>query len=381
MRSSQSALPPSRPDRRLDVAMVRTESSPTTQGRRDPRPEQRARTPKACCRRRSSSTTSDGDYANPIVDWPPDKYNWPPDFKAATEKNAGSTRRRRTGDPRTSRPASSRPTFSAIPFPIIERNDPQAAAKIVWNFFYRVWYFGNLHAESQVNWVAPKRHGAAQRSGCAASRTTTGSPEEERARQPGELRSRSSWPSSISPADLNGTAALVWRYRDPTKRDSNWAYVPALRRVRAVSPANRSDGFLGSDMSQDDGPFFDGKPEDFTWTLKGETRAAALRRSAQPARASRSSAGCRAAAGAPTGPTSHVRRLHGSELEGRRLGAASSRGARQAPLLDRRGRAEGQVLPLRQDPALHRQGDLPGRVEPQVQLAGRAAEHPAGDGV
>jgi len=31
----------------------------------------------------------------------------------------------------------------------------------------------------------------------------------------------------------------------------------ALRRVRAVSPANRSDGFLGSDMSQDDGAFFE----------------------------------------------------------------------------------------------------------------------------
>ena len=27
--------------------------------------------------------------------------------------------------------------------------------KIVWNFFYRTWYFGNLHAESQVNWVEP----------------------------------------------------------------------------------------------------------------------------------------------------------------------------------------------------------------------------------
>jgi hypothetical protein len=36
-----------------------------------------------------------------------------------------------------------------------------------------------------------------------------------------------------------------------------------------VSPANRSDGFLGSDMSQDDGPFFDGKPEDFTWKVVG----------------------------------------------------------------------------------------------------------------
>jgi hypothetical protein len=74
-----------------------------------------------------------------------------------------------------------------------------------------------------------------------------------------------------APTDLNGTAALSWRYRDPAKRDSAWAFVPALRRVRAISPANRSDGFLGSDMSQDDGAFFDGKPEDFAWTLKGET--------------------------------------------------------------------------------------------------------------
>jgi hypothetical protein len=48
-------------------------------------------------------------------------------------------------------------------------------------------------------------------------------------------------------------------------------YVPALRRVRELSPANRSDGFLGSEITQDDGPFFDGKPEDFAWTLSGET--------------------------------------------------------------------------------------------------------------
>src|SRR6185369_16263217 len=51
--------------------------------------------------------------------------------------------------------------------------------------------------------------------------------------------------------------------------DLSWAYVPALRRIRAVSPANRSDGFLGSDQSQDDGFFFDGKPEDFEWRVVG----------------------------------------------------------------------------------------------------------------
>src|SRR6058998_3428669 len=74
----------------------------------------------------------------------------------------------------------------------------------------------------------------------------------------------------MSPNDLQGTGSLSWRYRDPQKRDSAWAYVPALRRARAVSPANRSDGFLGSDMSQDDGSYFDGKPEDFEWRLTGQ---------------------------------------------------------------------------------------------------------------
>jgi hypothetical protein len=43
-----------------------------------------------------------------------------------------------------------------------------------------------------------------------------------------------------------------------------------------VSPANRSDGFLGSDQSQDDGFFFDGKPEDFTWKVVGHKEAIRL---------------------------------------------------------------------------------------------------------
>ena len=30
-----------------------------------------------------------GDYANPIVDWPAEQWEWPPDFLASSEKNAG----------------------------------------------------------------------------------------------------------------------------------------------------------------------------------------------------------------------------------------------------------------------------------------------------
>src|SRR5439155_1157465 len=53
------------------------------------------------------------------------------------------------------------------------------------------------------------------------------------------------------------------------REDDPDAGYKVLWNVRAVSPANRSDGFLGSDTSQDDGFFFDGKPEDFAWKITG----------------------------------------------------------------------------------------------------------------
>ena len=36
-----------------------------------------------------------------------------------------------------------------------------------------------------------------------------------------------------------------------------------------MNPLNRSDGFLGSEICLDDGPFFDGKPESFNFRLLG----------------------------------------------------------------------------------------------------------------
>ncbi|MGH3053917.1 MAG: outer membrane lipoprotein-sorting protein, partial [Gaiellaceae bacterium] len=161
------------------------------------------------------------------------------------------------------------PYIMGFPFPIIDPADPKAGTKILWNYFYRTWYTGSLRAETQLNWVAPKS--LDRRADVGASfEQYDGVPPDERLPNADNFSVRV-LAMTISPADLNGTAALTWRYRDSDKRDSTWAYVPALRRVRAVSPANRSDGFLGSDMSQDDGQFFDGKPEDFTWALRGES--------------------------------------------------------------------------------------------------------------
>jgi hypothetical protein len=209
-----------------------------------------------------------GEYVNPIADWPLGKFVWPPDFRAGSEKNAGQLDVDANGMI-IEKGSGKQPAYVlGFPFPIIDPADPKAGTKTVWNFFYRTWYFGTLYAESQLNWIAPKT--LERRTDVDASfEYYDGVPVQERLPNPENFSARL-LTLVVSPADLNGTAALTWRYRDPLKRDSSWAYVPALRRVRAVSPANRSDGFLGSDMAQDDGPFFDGKPEDFTWRLTGE---------------------------------------------------------------------------------------------------------------
>ncbi len=209
-----------------------------------------------------------GAYANKIVDWPLGTYGWAPEFLEASEKNDG---RYDIGDRGhiVEKATGEQPLrILGYPFPKIDPKDPNAATKILWNFFYITWYYGNLHVESQVNWMSPT--GLERRSDQDVSfMFFDGQPERYQVPNPENFLSKQ-LVRTLYPADLHGTSALAWRYRDPNKRDSAWAFVPALRRVRAISPANRSDGFLGSDMSQDDGPFFDGKPEDFTWTLEGD---------------------------------------------------------------------------------------------------------------
>jgi len=207
-----------------------------------------------------------GEYRNPIVDYPADYGGWEKAWLEATEKNAetldvddeGTIIDKSTGKP----PAY----LYGFPFPNIDPSDPKAAVKIVWNQYLGFWYAGNSFNTTMLAMVDPR---AVQREIVADGwfEFFQGQREEYRHENPLNLENRFLGVVK-SPADLQGTSNLTWRYRDARKRDSNWAYVPALRRVRAVSPANRSDGYLGSDISGDDGFGFDGKPQDFEWTLK-----------------------------------------------------------------------------------------------------------------
>lgn len=213
----------------------------------------------------------EGNYENKIIEWPKGIYRWDPQFLAATEANRGRYTLSPEGTILESGSGVQPPFIYGLPFPDIDpKNDPQAAVKILWNFFYQYWNEGSSHNLILLVWVRPS---GVDREAIQDVYFQYYDGQDPDYRLPNPNNFSMQFVSvATSPADLHGTASLTWRYRDPKKRDSNWAFVPALRRVRAVSPANRSDGFLGSDMSQDDGPFFDGKPEDFTWSFVGRSQ-------------------------------------------------------------------------------------------------------------
>ena len=210
-----------------------------------------------------------GDFRHRVGDFAIDRIGDDPVFHEAVEANRGRYALNEQGsivDVRTGKPPE---YVYAWPFPDIDPNDPQAAMKIVWNFFYTMYYGGNAHYRADLLWVS--RRGL-DRSIEVDSNVKYYDGQHPRFREPDadpELLAQS-LAEVRAPADVNGVVSLSWRYRGAERRDSVWAFVPALRRVRAVSPANRSDGFLGSDMTQDDGAYFDGKVEDFTWKLVGE---------------------------------------------------------------------------------------------------------------
>ncbi len=71
------------------------------------------------------------------------------------------------------------------------------------------------------------------------------------------------------PYDLTGTATLYVRHLDG-RDDSVYCYVPAIRRVKRLSGANRSDPQMGSDQCMDDSDGFCGHIESMKWSYIGE---------------------------------------------------------------------------------------------------------------
>jgi Protein of unknown function (DUF1329) len=157
--------------------------------------------------------------------------------------------------------------IEGIPFPEIDLNDPKAAPKIVFNNYYHGFTQGNLDWPTTIRWVG---RGGQERSiemsfkqfpmdGLPSRKEDTNKQNVE----------RYTIIQITEPFDIAGTNILLWRYRD-ARPDSTFAYIPAIRRIRRMSPANRSDSYVGSDLCVDDAWVFDGKVTSFAWKLLGK---------------------------------------------------------------------------------------------------------------
>jgi hypothetical protein len=209
----------------------------------------------------------DGTYRNKVAAWP-STPPWEPAFAAASAQNAGKLDVDAKGSIVMREGNAPARGVYGLPF-AIKADDPNAGVKTIWNAYYSFWRIGSSHDLLALDWVG--KSSLERQAQLESQILFFEGVEPKRAPKDNPLDVATQARAVVSsPADLNGTATLAWRFRDGAKRDQAWTYVPALRRVRQVSPANRSDGFLGSDLSQDDGAFFDGKPEDFTWKLVGE---------------------------------------------------------------------------------------------------------------
>lgn len=75
----------------------------------------------------------------------------------------------------------------------------------------------------------------------------------------------------LQPSNVRGTGFLIWNYGSAEQQDDQWLYLPALRKVRRVSAADRGDYFLGTDFTYEDmkleGKF---EPADYNFELAGE---------------------------------------------------------------------------------------------------------------
>jgi hypothetical protein len=164
-----------------------------------------------------------GEYVNRIADISLPGYlstRQPADFQEASRANRGLYALSPAGSIIEQRTGKQPPFIFGFPFPDIDPQDPQAGTKIVWNFFYSIWYNGNNHFLTELVMLSPR--GVDRRLVTDVyTLMYDGAPEARTRDNPNNLLLQV-LARVVSPSDLNGTISLTWRFRDPDKHDSLW---------------------------------------------------------------------------------------------------------------------------------------------------------------
>jgi outer membrane biosynthesis protein TonB len=166
---------------------------------------------------------------------------------------------------------------AGMPFPLVQKEDRDAAVKIIFNQQARLTvddmdarkmgcHIGSIHKERgfqlertfQIeHWRRLYYVGRLYHPPVPTMPTKEG------------VRYRELQYPLIEPFDLKGGGWNYIRYNDVDRPDDGWAYYPVMRRVRRLSTAQRSQGIFGQDMDLDSYTGYAGNPAWMQWRLVG----------------------------------------------------------------------------------------------------------------
>jgi len=169
---------------------------------------------------------------------------------------------------------------AGLPFPAIDcEGDPEAGAKLIWNFTKRWEGDGSRSKWSYTYWdrgeQLPLYYEGLAKFINLIQRVEAQYDDSQHSYFPSEKRMQVSGIEVEAPFDARGIQVLTYRYASAdgplaqARNDDTWVYVPDLRRVRRISTAQRTDSVQGTDFTRDDLRSFDGIPPQYEWKCLG----------------------------------------------------------------------------------------------------------------
>ncbi len=201
------------------------------------------------------------------------RVEWPRAYREATERYASQVRLSADG-------RSLENYVAGQPFPMLDPQDPNFAIEVMFNYDYG--YVNGIDDTDLRNFDADT--GSITNHGPLAVERHflldhfrrlfwTGrlyvDPRPEKPNPNGYRAQQGLYPT-LEPFDLKGVGALGNRYISPDKQDDSWLYLPALRRVRRLSTAQRSDALFGQDTDVDSYFGYAGQVDWMQWKFLGE---------------------------------------------------------------------------------------------------------------
>ncbi|MBU1052632.1 MAG: DUF1329 domain-containing protein [Proteobacteria bacterium] len=195
------------------------------------------------------------------------KYKHTDKFLAASAKNEGKFDITPDGDLIDKRTGKYPENIYGYPFPKIDLKDPKAGAKIIYNSNFQRYRLLGSKDQIHISWITPKGE-ERYVSGIDYRLYMNGRAPGQELRNPEKVLTYE-FERVLEPMTMKGTNTLASIYMNE-RADSNYAYVPAIRRIRQTGSTTRSDPFMGSDSWLDTNYGWGGKDRTMKWTYIGE---------------------------------------------------------------------------------------------------------------